>query len=719
MTSVRIAACGYGHFADVFTPRGLPLVAKSPGGEPTTSVLIRGAAGTGKTTLAVAIAHAVARQLDGVVLYIATEAALSDVRAKITLLGLGESELADIDDKKGFSAGSIAVTHTALRREEALTAGPGQLAHLVIELASELVGIQRPGAPIRAVVIDSFELPEGADAGDSARPGRSELVAFVQSLEDTGVTPVLVEELGSTTSDRLTFVVDVVMSLALEREAQAGAYRRELVVSKCRYGEGHPGPHTMTLQAGRPAVWPQVPQMHFARTANPSGFLFVQSPAKQPAQFISLSRGALVLSCYSTDRLRVLRAFGAVPGVAALSVQCGSQITIHGPDGATTTPASAGPLALSWSVCDVLARASAGGAAFNALVFYRLEHLLADPRFARAIPELLYRLVQVGLLVCVHGPREGLLAVDPIADYSGPSGHYLVSDIAGPLERQHRWSTLWTKGVPGIGAAPIEDRSRYEVALAAVNEAERALTDGDLDAAKPHLSFGTAAVPCAAARRELVRAALQLHRFGMTGQAGELLAHLRKESASRADQPTRAAVAWAYAEIGLDIEAAATALDGIDQPDPHAAHLRLWHVTHMRYTTVAARLDKTAWSEPLTARYAAAAAARRGTFPAAAEILTLAAQRLGLPDSRRDRLLADAMLEASEPRFLLQARTEYEKLQKTATNPIDRADIAFNLGVVAERQTEPERALEHYRRALEANPNLAVADARIRTLTDA
>jgi hypothetical protein len=49
------------HLDYVFSPPGLPLPAKGETDFGTTSILVRGGAGTGKTTFALALAHATAK----------------------------------------------------------------------------------------------------------------------------------------------------------------------------------------------------------------------------------------------------------------------------------------------------------------------------------------------------------------------------------------------------------------------------------------------------------------------------------------------------------------------------------------------------------------------------------------------------------------------------------------------------------------------------------
>ncbi len=109
--------------------------------------------------------------------------------------------------------------------------------------------------PVRAVVIDALTLPE---AGESEGALRADLVAFVQALENEGVSVVLVEELAAVAAAWSAFVVDVVFDLSFQPDPETRDLRRKLTVTKCRYALSIPGPHDYGMEGSVPAVWPDI-----------------------------------------------------------------------------------------------------------------------------------------------------------------------------------------------------------------------------------------------------------------------------------------------------------------------------------------------------------------------------------------------------------------------------------------------------------------------------
>ncbi|MFS8067297.1 MAG: hypothetical protein ACMG6S_13075, partial [Byssovorax sp.] len=91
----------------------------------TTSILIRGGAGTGKTTLGAALGQAIARCENGVVLYLTTEFSQTELLYKAQLLGLPESMVFRWKDRAAAPPGAIVTEHLALS-----PAGQGPLTSL-------------------------------------------------------------------------------------------------------------------------------------------------------------------------------------------------------------------------------------------------------------------------------------------------------------------------------------------------------------------------------------------------------------------------------------------------------------------------------------------------------------------------------------------------------------------------------------------------------------
>jgi len=88
VTTRRLTELPVHHLEYVFSPPGLPLPVKGDTEIGTTSILVRGGAGTGKTTFALALAHAVAKANSGLVLYLTTEFSPVEITFKATLIGL-------------------------------------------------------------------------------------------------------------------------------------------------------------------------------------------------------------------------------------------------------------------------------------------------------------------------------------------------------------------------------------------------------------------------------------------------------------------------------------------------------------------------------------------------------------------------------------------------------------------------------------------------------
>jgi|GEM_PF-1133933 len=228
----------------IFTPPGLPVVDK---GAPwsTTSIAILGGAGAGKTTLAVALAHAIAADASGIALYVTTEIAPTEIKYKISQLGMKASVIA-WSDRTAARAGDIVGQHMALL--EATGGGDTSLQRRALDVAWQLVDATAAGLPIRCVVIDALPLSEPSD-----RSARDDAVTLIQALEGRGVSAVIVQE-GIT--DFVPFVADVVFELTFDEDASTGERARKLSCPKSRYARSMVGPHDLGVDHDRVKVWP-------------------------------------------------------------------------------------------------------------------------------------------------------------------------------------------------------------------------------------------------------------------------------------------------------------------------------------------------------------------------------------------------------------------------------------------------------------------------------
>ena len=706
MKETRVTDLAYRGLAYLFSPPGVRLVQKSEATSPTTSVLVRGAAGTGKTTLGLALAHALAKATGGIAVYVATEASLADAVHKASVLGLGGSAVVEYDARAPLPAGAVAVRHLVVERGEAVDAAPSRLASMAVDLAYELASSREAKAPVRAVVVDSLELPEAG----AEEISRSTLAAFVQALESLGVNPVFVEEVGPSTSERLTFVVDIVLQLTLAPDPGTGTLRRKVAVLKSRYSEAVPGPHEMVMDDGAPAVWPDSPAVDFGTTRPPVGLVVPQPGKGSEKTLLAINRGALVLSRYDVDHLRVLRGVRSTPGVRWAQVSSGPVIRIqdHGEAVVREVPAAFGPQALAWGLHTALRSGRA-----NAVGFARLEHLLAQARFARAIPRLLATLVRRGFLVCVHGTAKGLELIDELADYTGPTGHYEMADERAAVTRRYRAASAWRAGVPGLEGLPVRDAAHHAGLESAIASAREKLAEGDLEGARDALAADSPSTDPAVQRLK-VEAALLLDHLGQTAAAQDRLDAVKNKSE---DAVVRCAVAWAYVEIGAEWEALRMAFEGVDHPAPPQAMTLLWRSAFLRYSRTRASVPAEAWSAPIQARYVAQALAGREYLSIADEILERAARRPELPARRLARLAADVRLESWNEDAWREADARYVQCEADeGLDVAERADITFNRAVICERLGRCEEAIALYGRARESNPLLEAASARLAAL---
>lgn len=254
MKSPRLTDLPVKHLEYLFSPQGLPLPLKGETEQGTTSILVRGGPGAGKTTLALALAHGIARYGGGLVLYLTTEFSPVEIAFKATLIGLAEEAVDAWPGSEGSRAGDVVVEHlTELRHGKPVLSSAERRRSSIDAvwglLHPENDGTQKPPLPVRAVVIDALPEP-----GENEGALRADLVAFVQALENEGRSVVLVEELTQGMSASSAFVVDVVFELAVLLDAETRGLKRKLTLWKSRYAVSDPGPHDYGLEQGVPAL---------------------------------------------------------------------------------------------------------------------------------------------------------------------------------------------------------------------------------------------------------------------------------------------------------------------------------------------------------------------------------------------------------------------------------------------------------------------------------
>jgi KaiC/GvpD/RAD55 family RecA-like ATPase len=407
----------------IFHVPGLPLVAKSDPERHTTSILVRGGPGTGKTTLALALGQAIAADGGGALVYLTTEFSPAEIRFKAELLRFDEQDVkiwawdgvtrtATID----APTGTVFVHHVSppepseeLEAEE-MEVTSGSKKQFILESAWRLLGDGLlpviAGVPVRALVIDAFILP---DYGSDDAEVRSDLVAFIQALETLGVTPVLVEEVAPDSPSWFPFIVDLVFHLAHTKSAE-GEWMRTMSCTKSRYGLVSAGPHTYSLSDGRPALFPTM--RHTASgVASVSRPLRFALPNPGSGDIWHLVTGhQVILSPYEAGG-GFFNGIGQTPGAVTIAVRFGFPCTITGPRIDAIVDEGEGPAVLAWSVLDAVA---AGGA--NVVVFTAISRVLRREPWRRPVEQLIDALRRLGLVVIVVDDHAAIKALVPLAD---------------------------------------------------------------------------------------------------------------------------------------------------------------------------------------------------------------------------------------------------------------------------------------------------------------
>lgn len=436
MNTPRLTELPVKHLEYVFSPPGLPLPLKGDSEVGTTSLLVRGGAGTGKTTFALALAHAAAKAGGGLVLYLTTEFSPVEIVFKATLIDLPEAAV-DIWPGTGeMTPGNVLVEHLSNVRHGNPVLSSAERRRSSIDAVWGLLhppkeGAAMPTLPVRSVVIDALTLPE---PGEKEGAQRSDLVAFVQALENEGISVVLVEELAQGASAWSSFVVDVVFELSFQPDPETQDLRRKVTLAKSRYALSLPGPHDYGLESGVPAVWPdlfRVVTIAHGATETP---LFrvtpplLRVPLPQEDKWAALG-ASIVLSPYDT-------APGApdvlihTPGAAQLMIRCGARTSIGRAPHLSHINEDDGVHAIGWAA---LSSAKMTGA--NWCYFDNLERLLSRPDSTARVSRLLEALRLMGFMVCVNAPRDSMRSLDATADHIWDGTKVLSVNL---LPRRHK-----------------------------------------------------------------------------------------------------------------------------------------------------------------------------------------------------------------------------------------------------------------------------------------
>ena len=231
-----------------FHPAGLPLVAKRPESRPSTSILIRGGPGTGKTLLAVALAHDLAKHAGGWAFYLTTDTFVVDVEAKIEMLGLNGVRSLAWTERGTARAGDVVVEHLNERLTEPV-ADAVEKRTRSLEIAHEYAD-EGVGSGLATVVVDSLGLLLGGEATGLLR---ETILDFIQVLEAQGISVVLVEEGAGPISEIAGFACDIILEPQVVEIRNVRS--RRLAITKSRYSPAAPRLHPFASPP-KPAVSP-------------------------------------------------------------------------------------------------------------------------------------------------------------------------------------------------------------------------------------------------------------------------------------------------------------------------------------------------------------------------------------------------------------------------------------------------------------------------------
>lgn len=681
----------------VFKPPGLPLISKTSDETPSTSILVRGGPGTGKTTLATALVHAIAREHGGTALYMTTEFVPIEIKYKAKLLGLS-ARVVDWRDDIELLPGAIRVEHLlrVRRDDEMISSAERKLATLeaVWDLLDPARASPGPALPVRAVAIDAFGLPD-ADSEESGL--RNSLLALVQTLEGMGISVVIVEEVGEGASHWLPFVTDIVLELGLDQDPDTGELIRKLTCPKSRYALSLPGPHDYGLEDGKPRLWPDLLAV--------VGSVEMSEPIVQPGFFLPLNaeeyiaakRGMVMVSEYRERSL--IHAHSLTPGARCLWVDCGPSTRVRLPElhEGLIVPASEGPFSLGWAI---LRHAPASKS--NSVGFQNLEFFLSRVRFRSSILHVLQALGDAGLFVIAHGPGEDLRPVMPIAEYV--PGSRVSGSIRRKLDPDRaRSASLWL----------------HAVISASLSDPELKLPDIAQQLARDSIPVEAAyqGVQSTPIRRDTDRYYLApaFHLLGADDEAKGIISHLYRNSPSKS-QTTQ----WVRCQLRMadDLGAARTMLALAEDPlfDDVSA---LWHGLCAIYGQNDIALsqleqDGRTMSDPEALGLYLRALAARDRIADMDRAVAKAGQRCDLPSWFVARLQADLRLESRSKELIQDAAGRLDALAASSDlPPVHAAEAAYNLGIARDRLGQRDEAQLAYQRARDLNPRLQAAARKL------
>ncbi|MCK6588105.1 MAG: hypothetical protein L6Q76_11015 [Polyangiaceae bacterium] len=709
MKGTRLEDLPIKHFEYIFTPTGMPLVPKGEDEHGTTSILVRGGAGTGKTTLALALAHAIAKAGGGLVFYLTTEFSPAEIAFKATLIGLPEEAVDVWPGGKDASVGSIVVEHLSEVRHGRAVLSSAERKKSSIDavwesLHPESEAARRPSLPVRAVVIDALTLP---DAGEDERSLRADLVNFVQALENEGISVVLVEELASETPAWSAFVVDVVLELTFSNDAETQELRRKLTLSKCRYSTSLPGPHDYGLEGESLAVWPDLLRVatgghNRERLTHIKDPVRVALPSFAHGKWAVLGPG-IVMSDIDEASTNVRGVFRHTPGAVEIPFSLGSITYIGAHKRDVQIHDNQGAAAVGWAV---LAAGRELGA--NVCFVQFVERLLSRKGWTTPILHLLEGLRELGFLVCVHAELGSIPQAVHVADFAWDS-HGMPSSIP---KRRHLWATrfLLSSQSPDTSEQSLlilrsssTWRSRIETAsssheLNAIIENAASITDS---------------------RDKLISPLVQ----GLAGSnkgRGKIIEVIDSGGFTKT---TRTQLAWLALHLGADWHAGREALREIMSDSPEPSMLLLWKAICSAIAGNKAAISElqailTSPEEIPILDPLLRGLAKTDQFDQADIIIADFVSRHNLSPWMHTRLRAETRLDSEHLAPVRDALPLLVALSEDAAIPlVHRAEIWHNLGVAYDRLGDQKAAGNAFQTALNLNSNLDASREELEALS--
>lgn len=711
----------------VFVPAGLPLVSKAGDGPPTTSILVRGGPGTGKTTMAISMAHAIARENDGAVLHLTTEFSPAEVVVKARVLGLDEGTVLSWDQRAEGRVGSVLVQHLTMTFEAEGGESPVTSADQKRRSMEAVWGmLQEPApsaAPIRAVVIDAFNLP---DADEKEAALRRDLVPFIQALEKRGVSTVLVEEAIVAGPDWLAFVTDIVFELSFQADTDTGDLQRKLVCKKSRYAQVTPGPHDygLDVRRRRPCVLLD-PLLPFSGSpkANPAipeerrASLFI--PWTEDGEGVHLHGGALILNAYDRAGRKLTIAVHRTAGVHKLMWECGPLSTLTIGNLRARFHSNEGP----YAACDAIL-AMVNKAKGNAVVIQDIGALTTSSRYRTGLPRVLEALRSHGCLVLLHGTSDELASFSPFANISAqqeargtfrstsprycPATVHLPSiDLLSLVLRRGNFESFPSEQ-DGILMQEIVERARV---------ADKARSPEEIESALGKLSIQWDEISSAAWSPSVATAYFLLsvmkRRLGVQNDP-RVTSPLSDAFATHT--ALHAPLAWALSVSGNELGAAYWSLQAFEETGANPTNDLLWLGVQSVYARnpdaleEVLRLTKEEPWGPLFVGFALRALVRQNRASEIENVVTDYVQRHPLPSFQERRLRVEPLLDARDMALREKARDELLVLADLPDVPaLYRAEILYNLGYAHERLGKLDEARGCYERARQENPHLSLA----------